>query len=86
MRAMTSDIFHPPVKRSIAIAGHATSISLEPLFWNMLKMAAEERGVPINALVAQIDVVRMEAEHPPGLGTAIRLWLVADLVRRLDPS
>jgi len=86
MRAMKSDIFHPPVKRSIAIAGHSTSISLEPLFWSMLKMAAEERGLPINALVAQIDVARMEAEHPPGLGTAIRLWLVANLVRRLDPA
>ncbi|MEO1489557.1 MAG: ribbon-helix-helix domain-containing protein, partial [Pseudomonadota bacterium] len=29
--------YHPPVKRSIAIAGHKTSISLEPIFWDMLR-------------------------------------------------
>ncbi len=70
-------IYHPPVKRSMTIAGHQTSISLEPLFWDALKSAADERGLPINALVAQIDVERLEAERPPGLGTAVRLWLVA---------
>ncbi|WP_164119149.1 ribbon-helix-helix domain-containing protein [Sphingorhabdus sp. Alg239-R122] len=69
-------IYHPPVKRSITIAGHQTSISLEPLFWNRLRIAAEERGLPLNALVAQIDVERMEADDPPGLAGAIRLWLM----------
>ncbi len=73
---MTS-IYHPPVKRSMTIAGHQTSISLEPLFWDALKVAADKRGLPVNALVAQIDVERLEAARPPGLGTAIRLWLVA---------
>lgn len=71
--------FHPPVKRSVEIAGHKTSISLEPLFWDMLRHAAEAEGVPINALVARIDVERMAAEVPPGLAGAIRLWLVANL-------
>ena len=73
-------IYHPPVKRSMTIAGHQTSISLEPLFWETLKVAADERGLPVNALVAQIDVERLEAERPPGLGTAVRLWLVAKLI------
>jgi predicted DNA-binding ribbon-helix-helix protein len=77
-RAMNS-IYHPPVKRSMTIAGHQTSISLEPLFWDALKAAADERGLPVNALVAQIDVERLEADRPPGLGTAIRLWLVASV-------
>ncbi len=75
--------YHPPVKRSIEIAGHKTSISLEPLFWGMLKTAAQAEGVPLNALVARIDAERIAAATPPGLGTAIRLWLVAWLAARL---
>lgn len=71
-------IYHPPVKRSITIAGHQTSISLEPIFWDRLKAAAEARGLPLNALVAQIDVERLEADRPPGLATAVRLWLAAN--------
>ena len=67
--------YHPPVKRSIEIAGHKTSISLEPLFWDMLREAAAEEGSPINALVARIDAERLEADTPPGLASAIRLWL-----------
>lgn len=74
--------FHPPVKRSVEIAGHKTSISLEPLFWDMLRQAAEAEGVPINALVARIDVERMAAEVPPGLAGAIRLWLVSNLTEK----
>lgn len=73
--------FHPPIKRSVEIAGHKTSISLEPLFWDMLRQAAEAEGVPINALVARIDVERMAAEVPPGLAGAIRLWLVSNLTQ-----
>ena len=68
-------IYHPPVKRSMTIAGHQTSISLEPFFWNSLKVAAEIRGLPINALVAQIDVERLESDTPCGLASSVRLWL-----------
>lgn len=71
--------YHPPIKRSVEIAGHKTSISLEPLFWDMLKEAATRHGVPVNALVARIDVLRMEAQSPPGLASAVRLWLISDL-------
>ncbi|MBS1239526.1 MAG: hypothetical protein H6R45_232 [Proteobacteria bacterium] len=70
--------YHPPVKRSVEIAGHKTSISLEPLFWDMLREAALREGLPVNALVARIDAERIAAEHPPGLAGAIRLWLVAE--------
>jgi predicted DNA-binding ribbon-helix-helix protein len=69
--------YHPPVKRSIAIEGHRTSISLEPVFWDMLKSAAEEAGVPVSALVAKIDAERIQSDTPPGLASAIRVWLVA---------
>ncbi len=73
-----TDIYHPPVKRSMTIAGHQTSISLEPLFWDALRRAAESRALPVNALVAQIDVQRLDSETPCGLASAIRLWLVAN--------
>lgn len=71
-------IYHPPVKRSMTIAGHQTSISLEPLFWDALKRAADKRSLPINALVAQIDVERLESASPCGLASAIRLWVSAN--------
>lgn len=69
--------YHPPVKRSIAIEGHRTSISLEPVFWDMLKAAAEGAEMPVSALVAKIDAERIQSETPPGLASAIRVWLVA---------
>lgn len=70
--------YHPPVKRSVEIRGHKTSISLEPLFWDMLRDAAVREGVPINALVARIDEERITAETPPGLASAVRVWLVVN--------
>ena len=75
---MTSP-YHPPVKQSVEIAGHKTSISLEPMFWAMLKEAAAQEGVPINALVARIDAERIGVDTPPGLAGAIRIWLVQRL-------
>ena len=76
--------YHPPVKRSIEIAGHKTSISLEPLFWGLLKTAAQAESLPVNALVARIDADRLQARTPPGLATAVRLWLVTWLAARLQ--
>jgi predicted DNA-binding ribbon-helix-helix protein len=70
--------YHPPVKRSVEIAGHKTSISLEPLFWDMLREAAAREAVPLNALVARIDEERIRAAAPTGLAGAIRVWLVAN--------
>jgi predicted DNA-binding ribbon-helix-helix protein len=64
-----------PVKRSIMIAGHATSISLEPVFWEALREAAAAEELPVNALVARIDAARVEAAEPANLASAIRVWL-----------
>jgi predicted DNA-binding ribbon-helix-helix protein len=64
-----------PVKRSIMIAGHATSVSLEPVFWDALRDAAAEEGLPLSALVARIDAGRVEAAEPANLASAIRVWL-----------
>ena len=57
------------------IAGHATSISLEPVFWEALREAAEAERLPVNALVARIDAERIEAAYAPNLASAIRVWL-----------
>jgi predicted DNA-binding ribbon-helix-helix protein len=69
--------FAPPRKRSVLIAGHQTSISLEPMFWRALEAAARDRGCPLNALVAEIDAARLDAPSPPNLTSAIRQWLFA---------
>ena len=67
--------YAPPKKRSVLIAGHQTSISLEPMFWRALEVAARERGCPVNAVVAEIDAARLEVDQPPNLTSAIRQWL-----------
>lgn len=69
--------YHPPVKHSIEVAGHKTSVSLEPLFWDLLQRAAGEEGAPVNAVVARIDAERIRSTTPPGLAGAIRLWLAS---------
>jgi predicted DNA-binding ribbon-helix-helix protein len=67
--------FAPPQKRSVLIAGHQTSISLEPMFWRALEAAAREQGCPVNALVAKIDAERLGAGRVPNLTSALRQWL-----------
>lgn len=69
-------IYHPPVKRSVTIAGHGTSISLEPPFWSALEAAAKQASLPLNALIARIDAERLTADIPPNLASAIRVWLL----------
>lgn len=68
--------FVGPVKRSVTIAGHQSSISLEPCFWAALEGAARRRGLPLSAVVAQIDALRIVAPAPPNLASAIRSWLL----------
>jgi predicted DNA-binding ribbon-helix-helix protein len=57
-------------KYSLTIQGHATSISLEPVFWQALNEAAAAQGKPLAALVAEIDEARTT-----NLSSAIRVWL-----------
>lgn len=63
-----------PAKRSLTLHGHRTSVSLEPAFWDAFRAVAAARGLPVNALAAEIDAAR-----PPGLGlaSAIRLHVLA---------
>ena len=72
---MDASLLHGPVKRSVTIAGHQTSISLEPMFWSALEEQARSTGQPLNALVAAIDAARLDAPSPPNLTSAIRQWL-----------
>ena len=57
-------------KHSLTIAGHATSMTLEPIFWDALKNAAQFENKSLAALVAQIDEARTT-----NLSSAIRVWL-----------
>jgi predicted DNA-binding ribbon-helix-helix protein len=66
-----------PVKRSVMIAGHSTSITLEPIFWSALEEKARAEAVPLNALVARIDAERVAMTEAPNLASAIRVWLFA---------
>lgn len=68
--------FKGPVKRSVTIAGHQTSISLEPLFWRALDKAAQDRRLPLNALIATIDHARIGGEDPVNLASALRTWIL----------
>ena len=63
-------------KRSLTIAGHRTSISLEPVFWHALRKAAAEEARPLAALVTDIDEAR-----GTNLSSAIRVWLFERAVR-----
>jgi predicted DNA-binding ribbon-helix-helix protein len=61
------------VKRSVAIAGHRTSVSLEQPFWDELQAIAKERGVSAQALIAEIDAARAGQN----LSSTIRIFVLA---------
>jgi|SRR5215510_10027699 len=62
----------PVVKRSIVIAGHKTSVSLEDAFWQGLKEIAGNRDLTLSDLVARIDTERRQGN----LSSAIRLFVL----------
>ena len=66
------------LKRSLTIAGHRTSLSLEPEFWEALQAAAAKRKLTAAALVAEIDQVRGERN----LSSAVRVWLLGEAAAR----
>lgn len=69
-----------PVKRSLTLAGHRTSVSLEEPFWKAFREIAEERGVRPTQLATEIDRARgLET----GLATALRLFVLCEYRRRL---
>lgn len=72
----------PVVKRSIVIAGHKTSVSLEDAFWRGLKEVASSREVTLSDLVAAIDKNRTQGN----LSSAIRLFVLDHYRSQASPS
>jgi predicted DNA-binding ribbon-helix-helix protein len=72
-----------PVKHSVTLRGHRTSISLEDEFWHELRRIAGEENKPINALVAEIDAARGVES---GLASAIRVYVLRNLQDRSPSS
>ena len=65
------------LKRSVRVAGHPTSISLEGPFWAELKRIAAAQGTSLNGLITRVDAERTQSN----LSSALRLLVVADLKR-----
>jgi predicted DNA-binding ribbon-helix-helix protein len=66
-------------KRSVLIAGHRTSVSLEQIFWRELKEIAVQRGISINQLIVHID------EHRQGnLSSAVRVYVMQHVIKRIS--
>ncbi len=63
-----------PIKRSLTLKGHRTSVSLETEFWLAFREIAEEKKIAINVLAAEIDANR---KMDLGLASAIRLFILA---------
>jgi predicted DNA-binding ribbon-helix-helix protein len=79
---MTDRASQRVVKRSLVIAGHRTSVSLEDAFWRRLNRIAAERGASVNALAAIVDASRGEAN----LSSALRVYVLeASYAARDDP-
>lgn len=70
---MTAD---RPVKRSLTLQGHRTSVSLETPFWHEFCRIAAARGVSVNSLAAELDGVRVP---PASLASAIRLFVLNEV-------
>ncbi len=65
-------------KRSVCIAGHSTSLTIEDEFWDLFKDIAQRRKTSINALISEID------EHNTrNLSSAVRIYVLKDLEQRL---
>jgi predicted DNA-binding ribbon-helix-helix protein len=69
----------PVSKRSVVIAGHKTSVSLEDAFWNGLKEIARRRETTLSDLVASIDVERKQGN----LSSCLRLFVLDHYINRL---
>ena len=68
-----------PVKHSLTLRGHRTSVSLEPEFWQAFRELAAARGIGLNQLAAEIDEARGLRS---GLASAIRVHLLQELRAR----
>lgn len=71
-------------KRSVTLAGHRTSLSLEQVFWEELKLLAAEEGLSLQALIERVDRERVKAAGPSfGLSGALRVYVMVRLREKL---
>jgi predicted DNA-binding ribbon-helix-helix protein len=68
-----------PVKHSLTLKGHRTSVSLEAEFWEAFQSLARARGLSLNELAAEVDA---ERSGDVGLASAIRVWVLRALTAR----
>ena len=71
-----------PVKRSLTLRGHRTSVSLEEAFWKEFRTIADEKNLSINELAALVDV---ERGVESGLASAIRVYILREVKARRTP-
>ncbi|MBL4619798.1 MAG: ribbon-helix-helix domain-containing protein [Alphaproteobacteria bacterium] len=69
-------------KRSISLKGHRTSIALEDAFWSALEEFATSDECSLPQLIYEIDRTRIKETPPPGLASALRVYVL----RRLTAS
>jgi predicted DNA-binding ribbon-helix-helix protein len=69
-------------KRSVNIAGHSTSVTLEQIFWDSLREIAARRGQSVSALIEAIDQARAEDPGAPNLSSAIRVFVLKTALER----
>ena len=67
------------IKRSFSLAGHRTSVALEPIFWDTLRTIAEARRLSLGGLVASVDAAR---DGTTPLASALRVLALQDALRR----
>jgi predicted DNA-binding ribbon-helix-helix protein len=75
---MSNESHDGVVKRSISIAGHRTSISLEEPFWEQLRILADQRGISVQRLVGEIDAARGQSAVPQNLSSALRVFVLRE--------
>ena len=63
-----------PVKRSVVVSGHRTSVSLETPFWDVLIQIATERDVSLNRLITEVD-----HQRDGNLSSALRIYVLKRL-------
>ena len=79
---MTTPVSARPVKHSLTLRGHRTSVSLEDAFWQAFRAIAARDDLTINALAAKIDAARGDV----GLASAIRVHVLRDAQRQGQSS
>ncbi len=74
-----------PVKRSVTLAGHRTSITLEEEFWDALNDIAQERNQSVSSIICELDEARaLGDELASGLSSAVRLFVLQTFRDRIE--